>query len=286
MFHPNDLVTDDDLVAYEAGILSQFGQPDWDTKRSRALEDWLGPILRTQGFALERLRTRYEADKAWSYTGAAYTDRTAAVTDGTADDLNLAAVFATPGTDALYVGSTQPFRGLSVRMLDTVSSAAAALTVQGWSDSWVTLAVDDRTSRTAGKAFSGGGAITWRPPSTWVKRTINGSAALYWVKVTISATPTGATAGQIGVIRRSALCAPVLFRTLELIYQEAPSGGPGPWADKAAYYRQEAEASLQRALQICGGEFETDDPATDLVSPAEAGQDVAEVATGWRLERA
>lgn len=282
-FHPNDLVTDADLLAYEGHILSQFGQVTWETKRTKALEDWLGPILRTQGYTIEQLRTRYEVDAAFSYISAVYADVTSAVRNQTADDLNLALTFATAGSDALYIGSSQPFRGLSIRMLAGVSAVTAALAVANWSDRWNSLTLTDGTQATVGKSLSGGGAVTWRVPSTWVKRSINGSAFLYWVKVTISATPTAATVGQIGVVRRSALCAPVALRTLALIFREAPTSGQGPWADKAAYYETEADAALQRALGIIGGEFDTDD--SDQVSDDEAEQDAAEVSTGWRLER-
>jgi hypothetical protein len=284
-WHPNDLVTDTDLLAYESGILTNFNTTTWQTKRQKALEDWLGPILRTNGFEIERLRTRNEADTVLGFTGAAYTDLTNATRDTTADDLDLAAVFATVGTDALYIGSKQNFRGLSIRMADTVSAVTAKVSVANWSDAWKSLTLTDGTISTSGKSFSGGGAISWTVPSTWVKRSINGSDPLYWVKVTISATPTAAKAGQIGVIRRSVLCAPAALRTLTLIMREAPTGGSGPWMDKAAYYETEADAALQRALLICGGEFETDEPATDLIGEEEAGQTAAEVSTGWRMER-
>jgi hypothetical protein len=284
-WHPNDLVTDTDLLAYESGILTNFNTTTWQTKRQKALEDWLGPILRTNGFEIERLRTRNEADTVLGFTGAAYTDLTNATRDTTADDLDLAAVFATVGTDALYIGSKQTFRGLSIRMADTVSAVTAKVSVANWSDAWKSLTLTDGTISTSGKSFSGGGAISWTVPPTWVKRSINGSDPLYWVKVTISATPTAAKAGQIGVIRRSVLCAPAALRTLTLIMREAPTGGSGPWMDKAAYYETEADAALQRALLICGGEFETDEPATDLIGEEEAGQTAAEVSTGWRMER-
>jgi hypothetical protein len=285
-WHPNDLVTDTDLLAYESGILTNFNTATWQTKRQKALEDWLGPILRTNGFEIERLRTRNEADLVLGFTGAAYTDLTSATRDTTADDLDLAAVFATVGTDALYIGSKQNFRGLSIRMADTVSAVTAKVSVANWSDAWKSLTLTDGTISTSGKSFSGGGAISWTVPSTWVKRSINGSDPLYWVKVTISATPTAAKAGQIGVIRRSVLCAPAALRTLTLIMREAPTGGSGPWMDKAAYYETEADAALQRALLICGGEFETDEPPTDLISEEESEQTTAEAAgTGWRMER-
>jgi hypothetical protein len=283
---PNDLVTDTDLVAYENAILTQFNQTNWKTKRAKALNDWLAPILRTQGFPIERLRTRYEADAVYGLTSAVYTDLTSAVKDTTADDVNLATTFATVGTDALYIGSKQPFRGLSIRMLDAVSAVSAVTTVAVWADAWLSQTLTDGTIKSSGKAFSGGGAITWPVPETWVKRSINSSDALYWVKVTITATPTSAKAGQIGVIRQSVLCAPATLRTLTLIFREAPTGGSGPWLDKAAYYEQEADAALTRALQVVGGEFDTDEPPSDQVSEEESEQTSAQVGGGWRMERA
>lgn len=281
---PNDLVSDADLVAYETNILTAFAQTDWKDKRRRALEDWLAPILYGQGYTLDRLRTRAEPDAVYGYTGSAYTDYSSAATSQTADDINLATVFATPASDALYIGSTQPFRGLSFRLLESVSSVTGVLSVAYWADSWVTLQVADDTRKTAGKSLSGGGAVTWGIESDWTMRALNSSAQLYWVKVTLDATPTGAKAAQIGVLRASALRAPATLRTLTLIMWEAPTGGPGPWAEKAARYESEADAALQRALQMLGGEFDTD--SSDQVSPTEAAQTSAEVAGGWRMERA
>jgi hypothetical protein len=284
---PNDLVTDLDLLAYEPTILTQFGVTDWQQLLGKAREDWLRPILQGRGFDLDRLRTRFEADLVQAYTGAVYTDKSSDAKDADVDDLNLAGIFATVGTDALYVGSTSTFRGLSVRMHAGVSAVTSDLTVSYWNDAWTPLVVTDSTRGTAGKSFSKGGSVLWRMPADWVTRTINGSDQRYLVKLTMSATPTAATAGQIGVVRRSALCAPLTFRTLLLIMRSAPTGGPGPWAEKAAWYESEADAALQRALQIIGGEFETDDPATDLISPDEADQTVDEVSRGpWKMERA
>lgn len=284
-WHPSDLVSDADLLAYESRILSAFNVDTWETKRARAIEDWLGPILQTQGFTLERLRTRYEADAVRGWTGGTYADLTDAAKSASEDDIDLAAVFATPANDALFVGSTRQFRGVSVRMHDAVSSVAASVRAYTWQDAWKSVAVTDRTNATPGKSFSGGGALTWRAPSEWTPRILDGSAPLYWAKLTMTATPTGAKVGQIGVIRRSVLCAPVALRTLSLIMREAPtgSGGDGPWLDKAAFYETEADAALQRALQVCGGEFDSD--GSDQISPTEAQQTVEQVAAGFRLLR-
>lgn len=284
-YHPNDLVSDFDLADYEAGIMSGFGQTSWQGKRTKALEDWLFPILKGRGFDPHRLRTRFEPEQVWGYTGSAYSDKTSAAKDTTDDDLNLATIFATVGTDALYIGSKEPFRGLFVRLLDSPSSVAAALSVSYWNGNWEPLTVSDGTTQAAGKAFSAGGAVSWLLPADWMTRPISTATGYYYVKVTISATPTGAKAGQIGVIRGSSLRAPATFRTLQLIFQEAPTGGNGPWKEKADFYKDEADLALQRALAIVGGEFDSD--ASDEVSDTESQQTTDQVSGGgWALERA
>ncbi len=204
--------------------------------------------------------------------------------DATADDLNHATIFATVGTDALYVGSEKPFKGVFVKMLDSVSSVTGTLTVQYWSGTWEATAIADRTS-VNGKTFAAGGSVTWQQPTDWQPRVVNSSESLYWVKLTVSATPTGAKASQIGVIRASMLRAPATFRTLQLIYQEARTGADGPWVEKAKTYEAEAEAAFERALPIIGGEFDTD--GSDLVSEAESEHTAEQVGGGaFTLERA
>ncbi len=282
-WHPADLVSDVDLRDYEEAILSNFGPSTWQARRTKALEDWLFPILKGAGFDPYKLRTRAEVTQAFAYTSSAYSDVTGATKDTTADDVNLAAIFATPSTDALYIGSKQPFRGLFFRLLDTVSSAAGVLSVKYFNGNWEPITVADGTVQVTGKTLSAGGSVTWVLPVDWMTRSVNGSDALYWAKVTVSAVPTGAKAGQIGVIRSSALRAPATFRTLQLIFQEAPTGADGPWMLKAEFYKGEADSALTRALLIIGGEFDTD--ASDLISETEEAQTVEEVATGFLLER-
>ena len=283
-YHPNDLVTDVDLRDYEDAVMTSFGQTTWQSKRTKALEDWLFPILKGRGFQPHRLRTRYEPDRVWGSTASVFSDKTAAAKDPTADDLNLATIFATVGTDALYVGSTEPFKGIVVRMLDTVSTASGLLSVAYWNGNWEALLISDGTTQTAGKSFSASGSVSWLLPTDWMTRTINSSSTLYYIKLTVSATPTAAKAGQLGVIRGSALRAPATFRTLQLIFQEAPTGGDGPWRDKAAFYKEEADLALQRALAIVGGEFDSDE--SDQISETETEQTTAQVSGGWTLERA
>jgi hypothetical protein len=281
-FNVNDLLTDEDLISYERNILTQFGATDWQARRTKTIEDWLFPILRGQGHDPNRLRTRYECDQVYGYTGATYVDHTGASKDTTVEDINLATVFATAGSDALYIGSKVKFRGIFLRLLDSVSAVASVMTVQYWSGGWEAVAVLDRTSIN-GKTLASGGAVTWTLPVDWAVRNISTTNGLYWVKVTVSATPTGAVASQIGTIRSSALRAPTTFRTLQLIFQEAPTGGDGPWADKAAFYRTEADAALQRAMPILGGEFDTDE--SDLIGEDEAAETTASSSEGFLWER-
>lgn len=282
-WQPDDLVSDTDLQAYESAILTQFGQTDWQARRTKALEDWLFTQLRARGLDPYKLRTRYECDGVLGHTGSSYTDLVGPSKDTTTDDIDLAAVFATPGTDALYIGSTQPFRGLFLRLLDNVSAVVGKLSAAYWAGTWEPLAINDRT-KLGTVTLAAGGSVTWTLPVDWANRKINNSTQIYWVRLMVSATPTGAKASQIGVIRASSLRAPATFRTLQLIFREAPTGADGPWIEKADFYAAEAEAALQRAFLIVGGEFDTDE--TDLISEAESHQTAEEVGGGpFRLER-
>jgi hypothetical protein len=69
-----------------------------------------------------------------------------------------------------------------------------------------------------------------------------------------------------------------------MIFREAPAAQEGPWREKAEYYESEADAALQRALRIVGGEFDTvtDD---DVIDAEEQAQTLEAAGGGWRLER-
>jgi hypothetical protein len=287
-FYPNDLVSDADLIAYERTILSQFSQSDWQSKRAKTLEDWLYPLLVQQGLEPQRLRTRYTPSEVYGYTSAAFTDYTSAATSQSADDLPLATILAT-ATDYLYVGSPEPFRGLSLRMLDSVNAVASTLSVRLWRDAWRAPegSVSDGTAATAGTPFGRGGAITWTLPEDWVTRAVNGSGHRYWLRLSSSAALTAATAGgQLSTIRRSALCAPATLRTLYHIFHEAQTSQDGPWREKADTYRQLAEEAWLRCLPLIGREFDTD-PVDDVIDADEATRTTDEVSGGgWRWERA
>ena len=226
-WHPGDLVADTDLTAYERTILTQHGAADWQSRRQKVLEDWLWPILRAKGLAPERFRTRYVAEAVLGNTSSTFTAFTSAAENVTTDDLNLATILAA-SSDYLAIGSSRQFRGVSVRMLDAVNTAAATLTVELWQDAWTGVSATDGTLATTGKPFSRGGAVSWTVPGEWVLRSLNSLGPYYWARLRLSAAPTGAKASQVACIRRSALCAPATLRTLALIFREAPMQQDGP----------------------------------------------------------
>ena len=123
-WHPNDLVSDTDLLAYERTVLTQFGAADWQAKRQKALEDWLFPLLASSGLDPYRLRTRFTPAQVWGVTAGVYTDYTDRAKNTTADDIPLATMLAAAG-DALVIGAPHQFRGVSLRMLDAVSTVGA-----------------------------------------------------------------------------------------------------------------------------------------------------------------
>lgn len=280
---PNDLVTDTDLVAYERQILEQFGAGDWLDRRQKALEDWLFPLLSSRGFNPDRLRTRVEPNAVLGYTSSTFSDQTSAA--ATEDGLVLSTILAT-SSDRLYVGSKSAFRGLSVRQLDSVNAVSATMSLQAWADTWSSVGPASNATVSGTAPFAKGGPITWDLPESLVRRSVNDVGPYYWVRLGLSAAPTSGTKiGPLLVIRRSRLCAAVTFRTLCLIFREAPTGQDGPWSDKAAWYEKEAEQAWLRVVDHIGGEFDTDD--SDAISEDEADQ-TADTASGggWRWERA
>lgn len=280
---PNDLVSDADLTAYERKILTQFAASDWKARRAKALEDWLFPLLEAAKFIPQRLRTRFKVAHVIGVTSGATTDLTsAAQTEG---GLNLANILAAP-SDALYIASNTPFRGLSVRMQDSVNAVAATLTAELWTDTWTAPAGISNETITTGKPFARGGAIIWTIPEGMVERSLQGVGPYYWLKLSLSATMTAGTViGPISVIRRSRLCGPAALRTLALIFREAPTSQDGPWDEKAEWYEAEADKALTRVLESIGGEFDTD--VDDVIAPAEEAQTSAQVTGGgWTFERA
>lgn len=277
-WNPNDLVADDDLLAYEPTILTQFAVTGWQDKRAKALEDWLFPALVSRGYDPDRLRTRHAPAALVGYTGSTYTPL-----DGST---NVAVGSILTGTsDALYVGHDRPFRGLSLRVEDAPSSATATARVALWLDTWAVRDVAPPWG--VGPAFSRGGALTWEVPGDWVPRVVSTGPARYWARVTVTAALTAnAVLPQVAVIRRSLFSGPVTMQTLALIFRAAPTSSDGPWDTRADWYANQAELGLQRALSHAGGEFDLN-PEDDVLDATEATQTADEAGAGpWVWERA
>lgn len=283
-WHPSDLVNDTDLIAYERTILTQFAVADWQAKRQKTLEDWLKPQMAAHGFLPERFRTRYVPDAVFGNTSSTFSDLTSAAENTTTDDINVATVLAA-SSDYLAIGSTQQFRGVSIRMLDAVSTQSGTLTVETWQDEWKATITTDGTQATVGRPFSRGGAILWSVPDTWVLRALNSSRPLYWARFRLSAAPTSAKFGQVAVIRRSVFSAPATMRTLAMIFREAPVSHKSPWVEKANFYEAEAQKSLSRAWAMCGGEFDLTEPPDDVVDQEEAINTPEQSGSPFRWER-
>jgi hypothetical protein len=124
-------------------------------------------------------------------------------------------------------------------------------------------------------------------PADWVIRTLStNTTPYYYARIRLSAVPTSAKAGQISVIRRSVLAAPVTYRTLAAIFREAPMQQDGPWAERASFYETDAGLSCQRALALVGGEFDADVPTDDTLDRDDEAQTRDTAGSPMRWERA
>jgi hypothetical protein len=273
LWHPHDIVTDEDLAVYEPTVLTQHGTSEWPALRTRALT-WIFNALEQRGFAPERFRTRAVPTAAYSYNGSAYTDQTSALQ--TTDGFNLASLLST-SSKYLYIGSDTPFRGLSIRVYDSPNSAAVTLTASVWADTWDTMTLTDSTA-IGTTPLAKGGSILWTPPEAFIGRSVNSSDSMYWVRLSCSAAPTGCTAGPISVIRQSRLTEAVTFRTLMHIFRAAEAASEGPWKDKAAWYEREAEQAWLAVADSIGSEFDTD--GDDAIDGDEETQTADEVSGG------
>jgi hypothetical protein len=256
MWTPADLLTDLDLLAIDRLCLSDFNVTSLADKR-RAAMDWLAPRVEQAGYKLWQHAVRKAPDAVFGYTGYAYTDFTSAALDTTDADLALSSVVLAPATDALYVGSRDPFKGLYVGIADRVNTNSTLLDVSVWTGKWTTVtSLIDGTQATARKSCSGGGMVTWQPPDTWTKRSVNNSL-LYWGKVTFSSSLSpAAAAGQLTPIAASRLTFPAAHYALGLLYQESYGSQRGQWLEKADKMFAAAEGGLAVALPLIADEFD------------------------------
>lgn len=135
---------------------------------------------------------------------ATVTDYSDAAQDNDAGtDVVLSSLDTNANGDALWVGSHLPFRGLSVDV-DATNGTASVLTGTYWNGSALAnISLTDGTINT-GATFGQDGAITWTVPTDWAPTTLvvagsaaktvaYSSAALYWVKLVVSAALDSST---------------------------------------------------------------------------------------------
>jgi hypothetical protein len=236
------LVTDSDLGALEPESTNgHWKATTWPNQRSEAKRD-LKIRLETD-FAhipnvADKVIDTHQADVVWGYTGGNYTDFTSDASTSDEDDVDLSAVFASFGTDKLYVGHSGEFDALQVRMHELLNANASVLTVKySGPGGWTSLTVTDGTAN-SGKAFGKSGRVTWSVPTDWQRRTLNGSGdAYFWIELTVSAALTsGASASQVLVVKApdglKRFCA---FQALGYIYTNLAAQAPSTdyWAGRA-----------------------------------------------------
>lgn len=85
------------------------------------------------------------------------------------------------GGDYFYIGHAATFRGVTIRLVSS-NSTANALVVEYYNGStWTSVAgLDDDTS-TGTISLAYGGLVSWTMPSDWATTTVNGQSA-YWVR--------------------------------------------------------------------------------------------------------
>jgi hypothetical protein len=201
------LVTDSDLGALEPQATNgKWQSVSWPNQRAEAKRDlriWLETDFSEISNVADKIIDTQGADLVSGYTGGTYTDLASEATTTDEDDVDLSAVFATFGTDKLYLGSLGEFDGLQVRMLSTLNAIASVLTVKySGPGGWTSLTATDGTAN-SGKTFGKSGRITWTVPSDWQRRTLNDSGDAYFlVELSISAALTaGTSAGQLLLVK-------------------------------------------------------------------------------------
>ncbi len=258
---PPELVTDLDLIALDVRAATDFGGSPLVEKRRFAVTDWLRGQLEAYGYPASRHQTRRVPDAVVTLVSSVYADRTGEASSQDADDLQISSVFAGPASNALYVMSGTPYRGVFVGMAETVNAITAVASLTYWNGgAWVApSSVTDGTQIVSGKSFSGGGLVSWALPEPWAVRAVNGAAG-YWTRWTLSNTLTAGTAiGQLLPLSRSRLTYPAARYALALLYQEGQGNSRGQWKEKADDYFRMAQEDLTRVLPLVADEFDMDD---------------------------
>jgi hypothetical protein len=278
------LCTDTDLGELEPESTSgSWGATTWTSQRASAKKDlkiWLerdfskkpDGTIRTD--VCERVRDTYRADAVYGYTGGSYTDLTTTAGDETANDVALASVFATIGTDRLYLGFEGEADGFAVFMRDAFNAIASVMTVKySGPAGWTALTASDGTS-SSGKTFAKSGRVTWTIPTDWQRTEVNGTDELLWIEVSISVALTAGTkASQVLQVKApEGLKKVVAWQALGYIAMTRAAQAPSTeyWMHKARNqwktgYMDEAD-KLYESLRDKGG-IPIDDDEDNVIDP-------------------
>ena len=283
------LATDANLGALEPDATeasAPWGQNSWDTQLALAKRDlrvWVDADFPHLVGASDRIRDRWAAPQVLTETASAFTDQTVEASDDTEEDIDLEVVFATPGSDYVYVGALFEYSGLFFHMLDSVNANASVMTVSYWGkNGWTPVpSQQDGTIASAGKTLGQSGRVVWAIPTDWERRSLNNTGEeYYWTRVSVSLALTAGTAiTQLLAVRAPTGLTSVHERlTLSHICRglAKQAGDPDMWIESADRYMSEAKEIYER-LKLNGG-IPLDEDLSGAVDEAE--QSLA-VNVGW-----
>lgn len=230
------LVSDSELGQLEPEAVAPakpWGRVTWSDARAEAKRDlriWLEMDYPDVPGVADRVLDRWEPDYAFTSTGGAVTDRTSQNNDDEEDDLDLATIFTTIGTDRFYIGAAWGFDGLYVHMTGTRNAAASVLTVKYSGPTGFTALTHTDGTAVSGVTLAQSGKITWVSPSTWQRQREHGTGdEFFWIELSVSGALTASTsASQILCLRPpDGLKRCAAYLSLGHIYNGLSAGSPG-----------------------------------------------------------
>lgn len=147
-----------------------------------------GTVLFSLGrYGLSSVTVRQFLDKCLVYDGAHYVDNSveADSVNGTPFDL------LTDTDEFVYFGKATKFKEIYLGL--AVNGSYASVLWEYWDGSaWQTLSVAG-----AGADLGADGKVNWTPPNNWATTVVNGSDALYWIRVSAGTVTTPATCNHV-----------------------------------------------------------------------------------------
>lgn len=134
-------------------------------------------------------------DRVYFFNGL-FSDISAQTTDSAA---NATLNFTTVGTDCLYLGSANPFRGVAFN-LATGGSGGADLQWSYWNGAWANLETTPFNEGTFQLQYNG--YVYWSDdPAGWLTTSVSGSPALYYVRACLASGPYATKPVERQVVR-------------------------------------------------------------------------------------